>query len=466
MQKSAIVKVARRRISALLRRSGSIARVPAVGDARQWSAMGSLAALRFSRRAAALFLLVFLVLAGCSPGGSSRPKVVPSNDPVKNAAAATLAAGGAQISGQVSETAGAAGPVEGTWQGTLAKGDGQATAKVSVNGVAPGDVELRWTGGVAYLSRIPAPHLVRTKAGFFSVLLRDASDRPWVRLPMNAGGGVVVLLASAFNPAALLDDMSRTGASSAGTTSIGGVSVTDLRTKQPRPLVGIWQNATVDVFVDAQHRAVRVKITSPSGGLSYDVTHYGTKVDVAPPPKSDIVVGGTAPTVELSGPYTTAASGTTNGIAWKLLRAPAQDGRVCWRWDATPNIKQVLQDRSDGAHCLAPPAANADPETTVQFVVDANGAGPYDVLGVVLPSGVKALNLGFAGGTTRAEAVPPNGPLVVVGPTRPVPAYLMVTLADGTILDCGAGAVGSVADLSDSTLTAGAAAAPWACVSR
>ena len=100
----------------------------------------------------------------------------------------------------------------------------------------------------------------------------------------------------------------------------------------------------------------------------------------------------------------------------------------------------------------------------MQFVVDANGAGAYDALAVALPAGVKSLTLGFVGGSLEPVAV--ASPVVWVGPASLPPAYLGVTLANGTTIDCGAGSVGSVADLRDSRLTALAARAPWACLGR
>jgi hypothetical protein len=80
---------------------------------------------------------------------------------------------------------------------------------------------------------------------------------------------------------------------------------------------------------------------------------------------------------------------------------------------------------------------------------------------VVFPPGVKALTLGFVGGKTQPATV--VSPFVYVAPPTPTLGYMGVTLASGVHLDCGAGAIGSVQDLTDDTLTARALNAPWAC---
>jgi hypothetical protein len=102
----------------------------------------------------------------------------------------------------------------------------------------------------------------------------------------------------------------------------------------------------------------------------------------------------------------------------------------------------------------------------VQFAIAGDGGGSYDALVVLMPAGVKHLTFGFVGGKTQSLA--PNRVLVWVGPSTPLPAYLGVTLADGTQLACGAGAVSAVGDLTDPALTgpldAGGAASVWGCL--
>jgi hypothetical protein len=182
-----------------------------------------------------------------------------------------------------------------------------------------------------------------------------------------------------------------------------------------------------------------------------------------PPPANAIDHPSDSRAIALTGAYTTAASGSWNGTVWNLLQAPATDGQVCYRWQATPPVTQTVTGGPGRSRCIVPAAAGADPEDTISFPVVANGTGPYDVLGVLLPKGVRSLTLGFVGGTTRS--VPVSSPFVWVGPASSTPGYLGVVLADGTKVDSGAGAISSASDPTDDQLTARAASAPWACVS-
>jgi hypothetical protein len=105
----------------------------------------------------------------------------------------------------------------------------------------------------------------------------------------------------------------------------------------------------------------------------------------------------------------------------------------------------------------------AAPEDTVTFVVEGNGTGSYNALAIALPSGAKDLKLGFVGGKMQPLAT--NGTLAVwIGPNDPVPGYLGMTLADGTKLDCGAGAIAVPSDLTDPSVNANIAGAPWGCL--
>ena len=65
----------------------------------------------------------------------------------------------------------------------------------------------------------------------------------------------------------------------------------------------------------------------------------------------------------------------------------------------------------------------------------------------------------------KTTPVPIDGDSAVwVGPTNPRVAYFGVTLADGTNVACGAGAVSTAEDLSDPMLTRNIERAPWSCV--
>jgi hypothetical protein len=103
-----------------------------------------------------------------------------------------------------------------------------------------------------------------------------------------------------------------------------------------------------------------------------------------------------------------------------------------------------------------------DPEDIPSFVVIGDGTGTYDALAISLPPGVKDTKLGFVGG--KITPVSAKSPIVWVGPSEPLPGYFGVTLADGTKLDCGAGAVATPEDLTDPTATRNLAGAAWGCL--
>jgi hypothetical protein len=424
--------------------------------------MGTLSSDSALLRGLVVAVSVAILTAGCS-SSSGTPKV--SASPVQDAIDATTAAGSASFTGTSVDSAHNKNNLSGSWSGSLTASNGANAAgdmvtKLSIGGAPPAPVELRWTGGRAYLQRVAAPSATAASAGPVVIFTRGAAERPWVSFDVGTTAGALLL--RPFNPAALLDQMSRTGAKVVGTSTVSGHQVTDIRTTQPLPVMGWWSSVTPDVFVDSHHRVVRVRLTSPIGGVQYDVK-YAKQAKIQPPPSDQIVVPNAAvQPVDLAEPYTVATSGTTDGIAWKLERAKGKNGTVCWHWNAKPPLTQVLSNRPDGARCIPPPAAGDPPESMVQFAVDGNGSGPYDALAVSLPVGVKALTLGFVGGKTQAET--PMNLFVWVGPASPAPAYLGVTLANGTKIDCGAGSVSTAADLTDSSLTDHAAGSPWGCL--
>ncbi len=295
-----------------------------------------------------------------------------------------------------------------------------------------------------------------------ALFARPANARPWRKLVLT--GQIIALLPSAFSPPALVKWIQARNVkvtTHAGET-VGSVKTTRITTAAPVG-IGLWLGATVDIWVDKAARVVRVRITAPDGGLQYDVHDYGTAVKVAAPPANQIATKSELATPEPNGPFATVKSGTTGAVTWNLQRAPGTQGTVCWRWQATPPLQQAHLAKPDSPLCTPPPPAQStDPTDYVQFVVDGNGTGSYDALAVVLPPGVKNLTYGFVGGKT--QSLTPSTLVVWVGPTTPGKAYLGVTLADGTHLDCGAGAVSGVGDLTDPKITADLGTAAWACL--
>jgi len=408
-----------------------------------------------------LVAVISIAATACSSGGhgakgtprSTIPKVV---NAATVAADATRAVHGARLNGTITDGEGHVGKVDGTWAGgPREKGNGDIDLQVPL-GATFNDVEIRWTNGSVYVRRAIARANTVTNA-FQLPLYRTAGQQEWSQ--GSASGLGVNFITNAFDPPSLLDLIGGIARPLESSATIDGKPVTELKSAKP-VIVGLWTGASVGVFVDNRHRAVRVKITSPDGGTSYDLTNFGATVDVPLPPASDIALS-TNVRIQLATAFQLAASGTTNGVRWRLLSAPTTDGQVCWRWDATPPIEQVGANGPQRSRCITPPRADAPLEEHVRFPVESNGLGSYNALVALVPNAPKALDLGFVGGLIEPQKL--VSPLVWIGPTSKTPAYLGITMPNGTHLDCGAGPVGSPADLKDSSLTGSAATDPWTC---
>jgi hypothetical protein len=347
--------------------------------------------------------------------------------------------------------------LEGVFDGGL-KGEGQVEATfVRTNGDEL-PTEMRWVDGRFYVKRTAATVPDNETLSLFA---RPDGAKPWRRFSIT---GFVPFLPAAFSPVALVDWLAqlRVPLEKGANEPVGDVDATRLTTTR-KITVGVWVGATVDLWVDGENRVVRVRITAPTGGAQYDVEDYGAPVNVEAPPASDIASQSEVETPEPSGDFETVKSGVTNGVTWTFQDAPGTNGTVCTRWVATPPLPQPGLASPEAPQCARPlPATSEDPSELVDFSVHGDATGPYDALVVQLPAGVKRLTLGFVGGKTQELA--PDRTVVWIGPTQPVKAYLGVTLADGTTMDCGAGAVASVADLTDPKITADVGAAPWGCI--
>jgi hypothetical protein len=408
-------------------------------------------------RALPALLLAAAVVASCS--GSSKKPTLGDKEPLPGVVKAMHRAASGHVEGTTRgpEGTGSA-PLEGSFDGGLS-GEGLVkTAFVRANGDKL-PTEMRWVDKKLYFTRTAAT-VPSTEA--VSVFTRPQSAKPWRAL--NLKSGIVLALPSAFSPVVVVDWLQRleVPVKAHDGERVGDVETTRLTTTRPIG-IGVWLGATVDLWVDKDELVVRVRITSPGGGAQYDVTDYGAAVDVSPPPADQIATRSELVTPEPNGPFTTVKSGTTSGVTWALQRAPGSNGTECWRWQATPPLAQPGLATPDTPQCAAPlPETSDDPSELVDVAVHGDATGSYDALAVLLPAGVKKLTLGFVGGKT--EQLTPDRVVVWVGPPSPVKAYLGVTLADGTTMDCGAGAVASVGDLTDPKATADLGGAAWGCI--
>jgi hypothetical protein len=348
------------------------------------------------------------------------------------------------------------GTVEGEWEGGLEDGAMDVRA-VFARPRLQLPVTLRVVDGTFYFKRV-AVALPRNDSLF--VFTRDDSFKPWREATL---GSVIDGVPSAFSPLALLEWIERNNVEleSDGTERIGDVDTTRLTTTR-ETLVGVWTGSTVDLWVDGDQRVVRVRVAGDGGGTQYDVTDFGTEVEIEAPAPGDISTETEQPVVEPSGPFEEVASGTSEGVTWTLLRAPGTYDTTCWRWQATPPLPQVGLPNPDAFRCVKVPDSASDVSDEILFPVIGNGQGSYDALVALVPENTTAATMGFIGGTT--QDVPVGAPFVWVGPPQPLKGYLGLTLDDGTRVDCGAGAITTPDDLTNDAFTGFATTAAWACL--
>lgn len=415
--------------------------------------------------------LAILLLAGACTNGGDRPTfgtttTAPRADPtLASIVEATGRAGALGLRGTAVSASGARGPVVGTVAGDGSKG---TVTFPAFFGDLTTTVEARWLDGVLYLRREPVP-AEKAKANPASFYLVAAPGKPWMAVTLVP---VVQLSLAGYDPAAVLQ-LLRSGKAQLedrGTTRLGKLEARHFRV-QARGLVGGLAGARpqVELWADDDHVLRRLRIAGPAATITYDLNPGARLPTLAPPPPDQVfpnLAARSAPADEQpTGPFEPVASGTSNGVRWTLLRAPAGEGRACWRFDATPAISQA-GGVGTGPRCLdAVPAAPAG-DDSVRFVVDGDGTGGRDAVAVAVPPGTKRVTLGFEGG--RTEDLPLTGGVAVwVGPPTPIAAYIGVTLSDGTALDCGPGWVTTLDDIAgglSADQRASLRRAPWACL--
>ena len=186
---------------------------------------------------------------------------------------------------------------------------------------------------------------------------------------------------------------------------------------------------------------------------------------VAPAPSG---ASGATPTTTFTptGAYRTVRSGTTEvdgrRVTWKLRRAPGSGGTTCWRFEAKPAAKAAGANGPDGARCMFPTAADADPVDVPMFVQSNARSAPYGFVAVTAPKGTTKVRVGTEGG--RFRTVSGSSPFVFVSARDPL--WVDLTLPGGTRLACPAGVLIDRADLRDPILTRPSVGAAWFCDER
>lgn len=392
------------------------------------------------RRLVAFLLAAATVfgLAACSDGDTTS-----STEPVElqQIRDATFAAGSARYTGQITFDGGASGPIEGTASGD--PGAGQVTFPVLTSASEVEQAEATWVDGVVYLRRVAGAD---TAAAGQSLLGRADTELPWLRIPSTTPLSRGVL--SPYDPFSLLAqlDLGAATLESQGSEEVDGRRVDRYQVDS----AGVAQVLAVDrieLLVEGSQRLAGVRLEG-TRSIDYVLSDYGVDVAATAPPEDQIQTAVTGVDAGESpvGPYELVASGTFEGTAWQLMRAPATSDGTCWRLDGEGEIEldPVAATEIDGATCLLPIDPTVD--EPVQIVFDTGSAAPFDALVAVVPPASQARLL-FVDRSRQDVPVDPRGFLVWVGPKEPMAVVLQVTGPDGTESECGPGSVSSLEDL-------------------
>jgi hypothetical protein len=411
------------------------------------------------RRLVALAVVVNLAvgLTACSDGTSSA-----APDSLLDIRNATFDAGSARYEGQLTFADGTEAPVQGTAAGEPAAGEVNVPVQTTT-GVQDG--AMRWLDGTLYIQRVPgnAANAVTGSAGVF---VGADAVRPWVRLPVTGLGAAVL---STYDPFLLLDQLSAANATvtfrADGTESVSGRRLDRFVVEPAEGAAGVVRGyERAELLTDDAGR-LQVARLSGSESLEYTLSDFGTTVTVEPPTPDQIAEPVTGNNSEDPiGAYEQVATGSVEGVAWRLMRAPASGDGSCWRLDVDGDqTARVAATEDDGASCIA--ALDPSVDEAVQVVADPSSSATFDAVVAVAPSGSQAI-VRFVDQSSKAVAVDERGFLVWVGSREPMLVVLDVTLPDGSTEECGPGSVSDLGDLDsiDPSQWPRLRDAPWLCI--
>lgn len=408
-------------------------------------------------------MLASLALVACTGGGSGTIQSSSQKSlDLARAEKALRREGAIALAGTASE-----GPRRGRVHGAI---DAAAKAEILTFPVflthQVGTAEFRRAGARSWLRRVPFAGAA--PAGLAQIVLAAPGERPWLAVP--AGGEILLRrLLGAYDPAGVLGALARAKVHLVrdGSATIAGKHARAYRaTLGPKEPVAGPGVRRVTVWVDADQRPLRFRLDTQRATIRYDVERTTDAVAIHAPPEAQVATVGNTRGPAPVGPYATVLSGTSDGVSYQVLRAPADGDGTCWRLESSPSYQPAITDAPDGRRCLPAVAADAAPEERVVFPLDGGRANPYEVLAAWLPAGATA-ELTFVDGSTRPLARDPaTGLALYLGPAGLAAGYLGVTLADGTQVACGPGAVTVPADLDGLTTdqTDELRGAPWTCL--
>lgn len=425
---------------------------------------------RNQRRAARAILAPLfagaLAMGACSSGDST-PEGPARLDPAA-AAVALRALGGVAVDGSAAYTH-KDGAEEGPISGRLTYEPYRVHQEFPVAaGQDLANIEYRRIDDDAWIKTMAsaAPPFL----GVPALVIRPAGyPTPWIAITPTADT-VQRTIGQVFDPAALLDaiaaddtiELARNGESDIDGTSRARYTA-NLTPPQARG-IGV---TTLSVWTDAEGLPLRVGFTTAAGASGdYDIAADGTALEVSPPDSELIEPTQTIPVATAD--YAEIASGSADGVTYRILRAPADRNWWCWKVESEPAYEPYTELGDDGGNCVPGIETSGDPANQFALPLDSIGDG-YDMLGMQLPPGSTMQMYRVDEFDTPIDVdVDANGLAVYVGPTATPGVYAQVTLADGEVMLCAPGEVSNYRDYLGVTPEQGKQllSQPWNCLEK
>jgi hypothetical protein len=166
-----------------------------------------------------------------------------------------------------------------------------------------------------------------------------------------------------------------------------------------------------------------------------------------------------------AGAFTTIASQTSAGLRWKLERARATEGGVCFRLTTTPALDLVQGDRQ----CYFAPDGSQPGFFVTEFPFTTGATNAYDIVIGSTFGRINNATFQFVDGSTATPAFldKTNGVIVWAGATKPFVGSVKIDL-ESEIYGCGPGDIVNARQLAGRSEKdiLDARRHPWTCSSE
>lgn len=335
-----------------------------------------------------------------------------------------------------------------------------------VAGTKVAEVQYRRIGATAWVRRAVVTEPGLGKLGFPLLVLRGARMAPF--LPLGAPDrGLQAHVGMPYDPARLLERLSknhRVRFQSAGSSSLAGQSRARYVAHIPASAAAIVGVRELTVWVDHGGVPVQIQATTVDGLRStYAITASKRPLKVAPPPEGQTEQT-SQPLPDAIGDFAPVFNGRAGATAVTILKASGDRNWSCWKVVSNPPYQPTSVTRpASGAVCIPPVPISAPDNEKFGVAIDANETTPYELIGIVVPSGSTAEALLF-GGSTVSIPVTPDGLAIYAGSAEPAAILLTITLPTGVRLVCGPGTINSRADATTLTSPDAIRGQPWSCL--